>query len=84
MTSAPLWSGLGLVTALRARVSGTPPLGVSGISIDTRTVRAGELFFAIRGDVQDGHDFVRGAFAGGAAAGRGGRGRSRTPRGIFG
>ena len=69
MSDAPLWSGLGLVAALQARVSGTPPLdGIGGISIDTRTVKAGDLFCAIRGDVHDGHDFVRSAFAAGAAA----------------
>jgi UDP-N-acetylmuramoyl-tripeptide--D-alanyl-D-alanine ligase len=69
MTDAPLWTGLGLVTRLQARVSGTPPLdGVTGISIDTRTVKGGELFFAIQGDVHDGHDFVRAAFEAGAAA----------------
>ena len=69
MSDAPLWSGLGLVTALQARVSGTPPLGgIGGISIDTRTVKAGDLFCAIRGEIHDGHDFVRAAFAAGAAA----------------
>ena len=69
MTETPLWTGLGLVTHLQARVSGTPPLdGVTGISIDTRTVKGGELFFAIQGEVHDGHDFVRAAFAAGAAA----------------
>jgi UDP-N-acetylmuramoyl-tripeptide--D-alanyl-D-alanine ligase len=31
-------------------------------------VKGGDLFFAIRGDVHDGHDFVRAAFAAGAAA----------------
>ena len=66
---APLWPGLGLVTALDARVSGKPPLdGVAGVSIDTRTVKDGDLFFAIRGDQHDGHDFVRVAVAAGAAA----------------
>lgn len=40
----------------------------SGISIDSRTIRAGDLFFAIRGDRFDGHDFVADALAGGAGA----------------
>lgn len=39
-----------------------------GYSIDSRTVRAGELFFAIRGEVHDGHRFVRDALARGAVA----------------
>ncbi len=63
-----LWSGLGLVAPLRARVSGAVPDGVTGISIDTRTLRPGELFFAIKGDNSDGHDYVAKAFRGGAAA----------------
>lgn len=32
---------------------------VTGVSIDSRTVKAGELFVAIAGDNFDGHDFVR-------------------------
>ncbi len=34
-----------------------------GYSIDSRTVRAGELFFAIRGESYDGHRFVADAIA---------------------
>ena len=68
MTNDPIWSGLGLVTALRARVSGRLPAGVGGVSIDTRTLKAGDLYVAIRGETHDGHDFVRTAFERGAAA----------------
>lgn len=39
----------------------------SGVSIDSRTVRAGELFFAIVGPRHDGHEFVGQAFASGAS-----------------
>ena len=63
-----LWSGLGLVAPLRARVSGAVPDGVTGISIDTRSLQPGELFFAIKGDNSDGHDYVARAFERGAAA----------------
>jgi UDP-N-acetylmuramoyl-tripeptide--D-alanyl-D-alanine ligase len=63
-----LWSGLGLVAPLRARVLGLPPQGVTGISIDTRTLAPGDLFFAIQGDRTDGHDYVAAAFERGAAA----------------
>ena len=45
-----------------------PVAGVAGVSIDSRTVRTGELFIAIRGPRHDGHGFVAGALAGGAAA----------------
>ena len=37
-----------------------------GYSIDSRTVAAGELFFAVRGERFDGHDFVQAAMAKGA------------------
>lgn len=39
----------------------------SGVSIDTRTIRPGELYWVIRGDRLDGHDFVADAFRRGAA-----------------
>ena len=68
MNSNYLWSGFGLVPPLAARVSGRVPAGVSGVSIDTRTLRAGDLYFAIRGETNDGHDFVAAAFEKGAAA----------------
>lgn len=68
MSHAILWSGLELVTALGARVAGDLPHSVSGISIDTRTLAPGDLFFAIKGENSDGHDFVRSAFERGAAA----------------
>jgi UDP-N-acetylmuramoyl-tripeptide--D-alanyl-D-alanine ligase len=39
-----------------------------GYSIDSRTIRAGDLFFAIRGDNNDGHKFLADAFEKGAVA----------------
>ncbi|MGA9772825.1 MAG: UDP-N-acetylmuramoyl-tripeptide--D-alanyl-D-alanine ligase [Blastocatellia bacterium] len=39
-----------------------------GYSIDSRTVRAGEMFFAIRGENHDGHRFVQSALERGAIA----------------
>src|SRR5438874_4914962 len=41
---------------------------VSGYSIDSRTIQPGELFFAVRGERLDGHDFVQPALEKGAAA----------------
>jgi UDP-N-acetylmuramoyl-tripeptide--D-alanyl-D-alanine ligase len=39
-----------------------------GYSIDSRTVQPGELFFAVKGERLDGHDFVEQALARGAIA----------------
>ncbi|GGA65695.1 UDP-N-acetylmuramoyl-tripeptide--D-alanyl-D-alanine ligase [Edaphobacter acidisoli] len=39
-----------------------------GYSIDSRTIGAGELFFAVKGERLDGHDFVASAIANGAVA----------------
>jgi len=38
----------------------------SGCSIDSRTIQPGEVFFAVRGERLDGHDFVDAALAKGA------------------
>src|SRR5438128_10662660 len=40
----------------------------AGYSIDSRTIRSGELFFAIRGEKHDGHRFVSDVIAGRALA----------------
>jgi UDP-N-acetylmuramoyl-tripeptide--D-alanyl-D-alanine ligase len=41
---------------------GDPRTKAAGISIDTRTIKEGELFLAIKGKRYDGHSFVSGAF----------------------
>ncbi len=64
----PLWSGLELVAPMGARVLGPHLPPVRGVSIDTRTLQPGDLFFAIRGEANDGHGFVAQAFEKGAAA----------------
>ncbi|MBV1706093.1 MAG: UDP-N-acetylmuramoylalanyl-D-glutamyl-2,6-diaminopimelate--D-alanyl-D-alanine ligase [Hyphomicrobiales bacterium] len=64
----PLWRALALVAPLEARVSGVLPGAITGISIDSRSLVPGDLFFAIRGDNTDGHDYVTKAFAAGAGA----------------
>jgi UDP-N-acetylmuramoyl-tripeptide--D-alanyl-D-alanine ligase len=67
MMSAPLWSGERLVAAMAARLDGAMPAAVTGASIDTRTLEAGDVFFAITGEARNGHDFVPGALEKGAA-----------------
>src|SRR5438309_8873177 len=49
--------------------AGLDPLArLAGVSIDSRTIRAGELFVAIHGPRHDGHDHVAGALELGALA----------------
>jgi UDP-N-acetylmuramoyl-tripeptide--D-alanyl-D-alanine ligase len=62
-----LWSARELEAIFGPAEGGAMPEGVSGISIDTRTLRPGDLFFAIKGDRTDGHTYVEQAFANGAA-----------------
>ncbi len=62
-----LWESDALVSATQGRPVGQLPEGVSGISIDTRTLQPGDAYFAIKGDVHDGHDFVSAAMKSGAA-----------------
>jgi UDP-N-acetylmuramoyl-tripeptide--D-alanyl-D-alanine ligase len=45
-----------------------PVARVAGVSIDSRTLRTGELFVAIHGPTHDGHDYVAAALESGAAA----------------
>ena len=65
--SAPLWTSAAMAEAMRASVQGVPPEAISGLSIDTRTIAPGEAYFAIKGDVHDGHAFVAAALKAGAA-----------------
>jgi UDP-N-acetylmuramoyl-tripeptide--D-alanyl-D-alanine ligase len=65
--SAPLWTSSDMAGAMHAVVNGVLPPAISGLSIDSRTIAPGEAYFAIRGDVHDGHDFVAPALKAGAA-----------------
>ena len=60
-----LWTAHDLLEATGGTM--VMPFDASGVSIDTRTLRAGELFVALQGETGDGHDFVRDALAKGAA-----------------
>ncbi|TFZ58417.1 UDP-N-acetylmuramoylalanyl-D-glutamyl-2,6-diaminopimelate--D-alanyl-D-alanine ligase [Methylorubrum sp. Q1] len=67
MTDAPLWTPAALEAATGGRLIGAPR-AVTGASIDTRSLEPGDLFFAIRGEARDGHDFVPAALGKGAGA----------------
>src|SRR5258708_37866675 len=67
MSEAPLWTSHAMAAAMRASINGALPEAISGLSIDSRTIAPGEAYFAIKGDVHDGHDFVAAALKAGAA-----------------
>ncbi|MGO9485108.1 MAG: UDP-N-acetylmuramoyl-tripeptide--D-alanyl-D-alanine ligase [Rhodomicrobium sp.] len=62
----PLWTfeEISAATGAPLRASGV----ASGVSIDSRTLEAGDLFVAIKGEHADGHKFVEAAFERGASA----------------
>jgi UDP-N-acetylmuramoyl-tripeptide--D-alanyl-D-alanine ligase len=66
LAEAALGSGAKLEAP--ASATGVGALIAQGYSIDSRTVQPGELFFAVRGERYDGHDFVQGALERGALA----------------
>jgi UDP-N-acetylmuramoyl-tripeptide--D-alanyl-D-alanine ligase len=61
MTARVLWTVEAMAAAIGAERQGALPQSVPGISIDSRTLAAGEAFFAIQGDHRDGHNFVAAA-----------------------
>ncbi len=63
--SLALWSASELAAATGGSLSRR--FDASGVSIDTRTLAAGDLFVALLGEGRDGHAFVADALAGGAA-----------------
>jgi UDP-N-acetylmuramoyl-tripeptide--D-alanyl-D-alanine ligase len=73
-----LWTESELRDAFAADPSAPLNGAVDGVSIDTRTLRAGDLFFAIKGDTRDGHDFAARAFDAGATAAVVNRGRAAS------
>src|SRR3954468_2576135 len=66
MSVEPLWTSGAMAAAMRAAVQGSLPGAITGLSIDTRTIKPGEAYFAIKGDVHDGHAFVEAALKAGA------------------
>jgi UDP-N-acetylmuramoyl-tripeptide--D-alanyl-D-alanine ligase len=65
----PLWTVEAMARAMGAERQGALPdglPGLPGLSIDTRTIKPWEAFFAIKGEARDGHDFVEAAIKAGA------------------
>lgn len=65
-TKTPLWTSQAAAEATGGTV--TCDFTVTGISINTRTLKPGDLFIALVGPNADGHDYVATAFEKGAAA----------------
>ena len=61
----PLWNAEDLLNATGGTMA--EKFAATGVSIDTRTLKAGDLFIALVGDSGDGHDHVAAALAKGAA-----------------
>jgi UDP-N-acetylmuramoyl-tripeptide--D-alanyl-D-alanine ligase len=61
----PLWTSDEIAEATGGKASGA--FVCNGVSIDSRSIEAGDLFVALAGE-RDGHEFVSGAFDKGAAA----------------
>ena len=61
----PLWTAAELVAATGGTM--TVPFDATGVSIDSRTLAAGDLFVALAGENGDGHAHVADALARGAA-----------------
>ncbi|MEW6556980.1 MAG: UDP-N-acetylmuramoyl-tripeptide--D-alanyl-D-alanine ligase [Elusimicrobiota bacterium] len=53
---------------IKGHLSGNKKIVVSGVSIDSRTTNKGDIFFAIKGEKYDGHNFVKNAVKNGAVA----------------
>lgn len=60
-----LWTSDEIAAATAGTISA--PFEVTGVTFDSREVQPGDLFVAMPGTVHDGHKFVEGAFAAGAA-----------------
>ena len=60
-----LWTADEIAAATGGTVRGA--FAVTGVTFDSREVAPGDLFVAMPGTVHDGHQFVAGAFAAGAA-----------------
>ncbi|MFW6027370.1 MAG: Mur ligase family protein, partial [bacterium] len=68
MMQEGLWSAQEAVEATAGKLLGADSWAANGVSIDSRTLKPGDLFVALKGPNHDGHAHVAGAFEAGAAA----------------
>ncbi len=57
-----------IAKAVKGELSGRMDLKIKGVSTDTRKIKKGELFIALKGNKYDGHAFIKDAMISGAAA----------------
>ena len=62
----PLWDSTAIEAATGGKASHA--FQASGVEMDSRDVRPGDLFVALKGEAMDGHKFIANAFAKGAVA----------------
>lgn len=65
--SGALWTANDIAAVTGGEIIGGDAWEVFGISIDSRSLEAGELFVALQGTQADGHEFIPAAFAKDAA-----------------
>ena len=79
MTTEPLWQAEDVIRITRGRCLHEQVWQATGVSVNSRTVKPGDLFIALPGNMHDGHDHVATAFAAGASAALVTRQPSQTP-----
>ena len=57
-----------VLKATGGELIGDPPSSLTGVSIDSRKIKPGELFIPLRGERTDGHEFIPHAMERGAGA----------------
>jgi UDP-N-acetylmuramoyl-tripeptide--D-alanyl-D-alanine ligase len=67
MANPVLWTAQELIAATGGTLHGEVRHSIHGVSIDSRAVADGDVFVAIKGEKQDGHDYVVEALKNGAA-----------------
>ena len=63
--AGPLWTWDELIAAAGGVADGAPAHAITGFSLDSRAIGAGDVFVALK-DQRDGHEFVEAAFKAGA------------------
>ncbi len=66
MADGALWGVDELLAATGGTLEGTVSAGLNGVAIDSRSIMAGDIFMAIRGDRTDGHEYAAAALDAGA------------------